>query len=184
MSNCEPTTRRIEIVSLPVCVTDDRHGRIASRRFLFREKRAPAREWNTEHREIVRSHDGGERAACIAFLSEADHGEIERHRVGEDAVLFANIAIGRVGKSAKSLGVLFVLRKNLHQLRRLRITRWRKEHRVHQTEDRRVGANAERQDNYRRNREPRRLKKLPDRKLKILNHGSNLRRVFSGMRIA
>ena len=68
-----------------------------------------------------------EGAARIALLADADQREIVSHRVGKDRVLFFDIAISGIGKRAVRFGTLFVLRKYLHQLGRLGVSRRRKE---------------------------------------------------------
>ena len=126
MSNCEPSSVGIEIMFLPVTVTDDGDLRAAAGRFLLRQERASMHGRHAEHREIIRADRGGEGAARIAFLAEADQREIVSHRVGEDGVLLADVAISRIRKSAKCFRVLLVLRKDLHHFVRLRVTRRRK----------------------------------------------------------
>src|SRR4029077_10298590 len=152
-------------------------------RFLFRQKCTAARQRNAEHGKIVRGDDGSERAPRIAFLTEADERYIETHYVGEHRVLLANVAIGGIRKPAKFLGILLVLRKELHHLMRLGISRGGKENRVHQGEYGGIHANAEREHRYRCNRKGWRLEQLAERKFKITNHGQVLshdHRVGSG----
>ena len=58
----------------------------------------------------------GEGAPRSRALANADHGEVVRHHPGENAVLLANIDVGRIGKPPKRLRVFFVLREDLHDL--------------------------------------------------------------------
>src|SRR6185295_18637919 len=101
----------IEVVPLPIIVTDDRDRRVAAGRLFFRQKCATARERDTEHGEIVRTDYGSERTARISFLPETDQREIETQRVAEDGVLFADIAISRIRKTAELFRILLVLGK-------------------------------------------------------------------------
>ncbi len=155
---------------LPVSVTDDRDRRVAAGRFLFRQKRAALRQRDTEHGEIVRADDGGERAAGIAFLAETDHREIKTHCIAEDRVLLPDVEISRIRKTAKFFRILLVLGKKLHHFVRFGVSRRGKEKRVHQAEHGGVRANAERKHGCGRNRKRRRFEKLPESKFKILNH--------------
>src|ERR1700686_4524117 len=160
----------IEIVLLPVTITDNRDRRVVAGRFLFRQKCTASRQRNAEDGKIVRSDDGTERTAGIAFLAEANKREVEPHYVTEDGVLLANVEISRIGKSAEFFRILLVLGKELDHFVRFGIGRRGKEKPVHQTENGSVHANAEREYGYRCNRERRRLEKLPNGKPKVLNH--------------
>src|SRR5204863_2872209 len=84
--------------------------------------------------------------------------------------LLPDVAISRVGKSPIRFRVLFVLRKNLHDFVRAGVAGGREEHRVDETEDSRVRADPEGEDDDSRNGETRRLDQLPDREFKILDH--------------
>ncbi len=111
------------------------------------------RQRDTEHGEIVRADDGGERAAGIAFLAQTDQREVETHCVAEDRVLLADVEISWIRKSAISFGIFLVLGKELHHFVRLGVSGRGKEKRVNQAEHGRVRANAEREHRDRRNRE-------------------------------
>src|SRR4029077_252265 len=151
--------------------------------FFFRQKFTDARQWDAENGEIVGGDDGTERAPRIAFLADADQCEIESHYVGEHRVLLANVEISGVGKTTEFLGILLVLRKELHHFMRFGITRGGKENCVHQGEYGGIHANAEREHRYRCNRKGWRLEQLAERKFKITNHGQVLshdHRVGSG----
>src|ERR1017187_1573180 len=113
----------MEIMFLPVTETDADNPSAPPARSLLRQERASMHGRNADHREIIRADRGGEGAPRVAFLAKADQREIVSHRVGEDGVLLADVAVSRIRKSAKSFRVLLVLRKDLHHFVRLRVTR-------------------------------------------------------------
>lgn len=138
---------------LPIGVADDCDRRVPAQGFFLRQG----------------ADDGGEGAPRVALLPEPDHGEVVGHGVGEDAVLGANVRVGRVRKSAIRFRVLLVLGKHLDHLQWLRVTGRSEEHSVDETEDSGVGANAERENDDGRDREPWRFEKLAQGELKILD---------------
>src|ERR1700686_4294289 len=89
---------------------------------------------------------------------------------GEDRVLFPNIAVGRIGKRAETLRILFVLREELHDLGRLFISRRLEEHGVNQAENGGVRSDPEREHHDGGDGETGRFPKLAKGKSKILNH--------------
>src|ERR1051325_11987004 len=111
---------------LPVTVAGNRDGRVVAGNPFFRQKCTASRHWNAKNGEIIRGHDGTEGAARIALLADANQCEIEAHYVSEHRVLLANVEISGIGKAAKLLGILLVLRKKLDHLMRLGISRWGK----------------------------------------------------------
>ena len=161
---------RIEIMFLPVGVADDRDWNVAPECFLFRRERPTADERNAEDGKIIRADDAAESAPRVAFLAEADHGEVVRHHVGEDRILAADVLVGRIRKTAICFRVLLVLRENLDDFLRFRVRRWREKHRVDEAEHRGVRADAERENDHSRGGESWRLEKLSDSELKILDH--------------
>src|SRR5437588_2949651 len=161
---------RIEIVFLPIGVADDRDWRVATKLFFFRREGSTADERNSEDGKIIRADDPAKRPPRVAFLAEADHGEVVRHHVGEDRILAADVLVGRIRKTAKRFRILFVLRENLNDFLRFRVRRWREKHRVDEAEHRGVRADAERENDHSRGGESWRLEKLPDSELKILDH--------------
>ena len=162
--------RRITVLFQPIIVTDNGHRRAAARRFLFSRKGTPLHRENTQHREIIRADDVGEGASRVAFLADPDHAQIVPEDVGEDRVLFADVAVGGIRKFAERFRILFVLGKELNDLRRIVVMGRSKQHRIDETEDGGVRADAERENDHRRDGEPRRLPKLPKSELEILNH--------------
>ena len=154
----------------PVIVTDDRHGAAATRCLFLGRKGAPLRRRNAQNGKIIRADDIGERATRFSLLTETDHPKIVRQHLREDCVLLANVAVGGIRKLAERFWILFVLRKELHNLRRLRVTGRLKQHRVDEAENGGVRANAKGENDHSRDGEPRRLHKLSDRKFKILDH--------------
>src|SRR5438132_9042426 len=119
---------------------------------------------------MVRTDNGAECAARIAFLAQTDQREIETQCVGEDRVLLSDVEISRIRKTAKFFRILLVLGKKLHHFVRFGVSRRGKEKRVNQAEHGGVRANAERKHGCGRNRKRRRFEKLPESKFKILNH--------------
>ena len=123
--------RGIESFLLPIVVAHDRDRRVAAGCFLFRRERAALHRHHAHDREIIGAHHVGERAPRAAFIAHADHGEVVRHHTGENAVLLADIEVGRIGKTAKRLRIFLILRKDLHDLVRLRVMGRLEQHRVH-----------------------------------------------------
>ena len=162
--------RRITVLFQPIIVTDNGHRRAAARRFLFSRKGTPLHRENTQHREIIRADDVGEGASRVAFLADPDHAQIVTEDVGEDRVLFADVAVGGIRKFAERFRILFVLGKELHDLRRLSVGGRTKQHGVDETENGGVHPNAEGEHNDSGDGKPRRFPKLPERKAKIVNH--------------
>src|ERR1044071_6644398 len=99
---------------LPVTVAGNRDGRVVAGNFLFRQKCTASRHWNAKNGEIVRGHDGTERAPRIALLADANQCEIETQYISEHRVVLANVEISSIGEAAKLLRILVVLRKKLH----------------------------------------------------------------------
>ena len=162
--------RGIEPFPLPIVVAHDRDRRVAAGCFLFRPERAALHRHHSHDREIIGAHHVGERAPRAAFIAHADHGEVVRHHPGEDAVLIADIEVGRIRKPAKRLRVFLILRKDLHDLVRLRVMGRLEEQRVHEAEDGGVRPNPEREHDDRRRRESPRLHELSKCKSKVVKH--------------
>jgi hypothetical protein len=160
----------IEVVFLPISIADDRNRRVPAQGLFLGQERPPARQGNAKDGEVIRADNGGERAPRVALLAEADHGEVVGHHVGKDAVLGANVRVGGIREAAIRFGILFVLGKNLNHLLRLRVTGRSEEHGMDKTEDSRVGANAEGENDHRRDGEPGRFEKLAQSEPKILDH--------------
>ena len=110
------------------------------------------------------------RAPRVVLLADADHGDAMPGDAREDRVLLANVGQRRIRKCAEHFRVLHVLRKNLHELVRSRVSRRREQHRMDETEDGGVGADAEGQHEDGRDRKARRLEELPDRETEIVDH--------------
>ena len=66
-----------------------------------------------------------------------------RAEAGEDRVLLSNIAISRIGETAKGFRILRVLGKELHDFGRPRVGGRLKKERVNEAEDGGVDANPE-----------------------------------------
>ena len=168
--------RGIEPFPLPIVVAHDRDRRVAAGCFLFRPEGAALHRHHSHDREIIGAHHVGERATRAAFIAHADHGEVVRHHPGEDAVLIADIDVGRIGKTAKRLRIFLILRKDLHDLVRLRVMGRLEQQRVHEAEDGGVRANPEREHNDRRRRESPCLHELPKCKSEVVKHTSMMPR--------
>jgi hypothetical protein len=84
--------------------------------------------------------------------------------------LGADVRVGRIGKTAIRFWVLFVLGENLDHLLWLRVTGLSEEHRVDETEDSGVSADAQGENDHGCDCEPGRFEKLAQSESKVLDH--------------
>ena len=131
----------------PEAVADHGHWMTAGELVVLRCQRPPERGANAQHREVGAGHDlpghpfGPPGVADVERVSEA------AEHAGEHVVVVAELLIDRVRQFTAVAPVTAVpaaLERHLDQLVRIVHPQHSQEHLVHEREDRRIGANAER----------------------------------------
>ena len=135
-------------MALPVCVADNQ-GPDAARLHFFSREGAAGDRLNGEDAKELRTHAGD---SCVLSRGALHHRSfprgVEGHRLEGRTLVVPVLEVGNRDLLGKRSGGLTCRRKigESHNSIRIAIRKWLQKHRVHDAEDRRVGADAERHD--------------------------------------
>ena len=154
--------------SLPESVAehDDRHGLVV----FFRQERTAHRGLSAEDREIVAAHHLHGNLLGLGAGAPVHLGEGEARHLREHLVLVAQILVVEV-RERQIAGIALVGHEDRGQPIRFVHGNRLEQRRVHEAEDRGVGADAERQREHGDGREARALGQHAQAVAQILKHG-------------
>ena len=173
---------------LPEGVADHRHRRADRRDVLVFAKETPAGGRDAEKRKVARGHEQSVEIRRLVAAAERHAQGRNGRDLREARVLGADRREHRIVRRALPEPVLHRSRDECHDLvRRAHMRRRPKQQLVDDAEHRRVRADAERERQQHRDREPGRAPQLPHRvrhivenRLQSMTHGSSATRFANG----
>ena len=129
----------------PRHVAEDRDGNVGARPRFFLGEPAAERRRHAERAEEVRRHDLDERASRLGPFGDADHRRHVRRERGKDVLLRAQIVVVRERERPEPAGFLAVLAEEADHAFGVAEPRLERQ-RIDEAEHRRVGADAEADD--------------------------------------
>ena len=146
--------------SLPTAVTQDRDRMRALGLILFGQERAAEHGRDAEHVEVVATDDVAPDALVSIAVAQAHRREAIDEQPREDVVALTVVFVIQV-RLDRIVRAVVLRAINFDQTFRLRDRQRTQEHRINQTEDGRVRANAQSQRQDRQRRKARTLPQTP-----------------------